>query len=142
MRVGWAKVLRPPHVPANGCPSTSNIAVCPACLARPRSPHESMVLARAIKEHERRNGRREGFADTPADALAYKFYRDVSHSGGAPLRGVLPPSWEGAVPSSRTVLLAWLPITASCGPPLQCTGAPCRRSPSPVRTACFRVPRR
>lgn len=41
------------------------------------SPHESMVLARAIKEHERRNGRREGFADTPADALAYKFYRDA-----------------------------------------------------------------
>lgn len=36
-----------------------------------------MVLARAIKEHERRNGRREGFADTPGDALAYKFYRDV-----------------------------------------------------------------
>lgn len=45
---------------------------------RPCSPHESQVLARAIKEHERRDGRREGFADTPGDVLAYKYFRDVS----------------------------------------------------------------
>ncbi len=44
----------------------------------PCSPYEAQVLARAVKEHERRDGRREGFADTPADVLAYKYFRDVS----------------------------------------------------------------
>jgi hypothetical protein len=38
---------------------------------------ECTVLARAIKEHERRAGRREGFTDSPRDSLAYKFYRDA-----------------------------------------------------------------
>jgi hypothetical protein len=42
------------------------------------SPQESQVLARAFKEHERRDGRREGFLDTPGDVMAYKHYRDVS----------------------------------------------------------------
>jgi hypothetical protein len=40
----------------------------PACL----------VLARAIKEHERREGEREGFAATAADCLTYKHYRDAA----------------------------------------------------------------
>jgi len=35
------------------------------------------MLAKAIKEHERRGGRREGFTDSPADCLAYKYYRDA-----------------------------------------------------------------
>lgn len=35
------------------------------------------MLARAVKEHERRKGAREGFSDSPADCLAYKHYRDV-----------------------------------------------------------------
>lgn len=39
---------------------------------------ESEVLAKAYKEHERRKGEKEGFAYTPADALAFKYYRDVS----------------------------------------------------------------
>ena len=39
---------------------------------------ESEVLIKAFKEHERRNGTKEGFAHTPADALAFKYYRDVS----------------------------------------------------------------
>ena len=39
---------------------------------------ESEVLIKAFKEHERRDGEKEGFAHTPADALAFKFYRDVS----------------------------------------------------------------
>ena len=39
---------------------------------------DSEVLIKAFKEHERRNGEKEGFAYTPADALAFKFYRDVS----------------------------------------------------------------
>ena len=41
------------------------------------SQSECVVLARAIKEHERRKGTKEGFADTPADALAYKHFRDA-----------------------------------------------------------------
>lgn len=52
-------------------------------LPLPCSPHESQVLARAVKEHERRDGRREGFADTPGDVLAYKYFRDVSAAVGA-----------------------------------------------------------
>ena len=39
---------------------------------------DSEVLIKAFKEHERRDGEKEGFAHTPADALAFKFYRDVS----------------------------------------------------------------
>lgn len=39
-----------------------------------------LVLGRAIKEHERRNGIKEGFMDTPADCLAYKYYRDAMES--------------------------------------------------------------
>lgn len=35
------------------------------------------ILARAMKEHERRNGRRDGFSDSPQDSLAYKYYRDA-----------------------------------------------------------------
>lgn len=35
------------------------------------------VLAKAIKEHERRNGARDGFSTAPADCLAYKHYRDA-----------------------------------------------------------------
>jgi hypothetical protein len=35
------------------------------------------ILARAMKEHERRNGRRDGFSETPQDSLAYKYYRDA-----------------------------------------------------------------
>ena len=38
------------------------------------------MLIKAFKEHERRDGEKEGFAYTPADALAFKFYRDVSCS--------------------------------------------------------------
>ena len=36
------------------------------------------MVIKASKEHERRNGLAEGFACTPADALAFKYYRDVS----------------------------------------------------------------
>jgi hypothetical protein len=41
------------------------------------SPPEAQVLARAMKEHERRLGERDGFADSPGDCLAYKFFRDA-----------------------------------------------------------------
>lgn len=39
---------------------------------------DSEVVIKAFKEHERRNGVKQGFAYTPADALAFKYYRDVS----------------------------------------------------------------
>ncbi len=39
---------------------------------------ESEAVIKAFKEHERRSGLKEGFAHTPADALAFKYYRDVS----------------------------------------------------------------
>lgn len=35
------------------------------------------ILARAMKEHERRSGEREGFSNSPRDCLAYKYYRDA-----------------------------------------------------------------
>jgi hypothetical protein len=35
-------------------------------------------LSKAVKEHERRDGRKEGFTESPGDVLAYKHYRDVS----------------------------------------------------------------
>ena len=38
---------------------------------------ESTMLARAVKEHERRNGEKEGFSGSPADCVAYKHYRDA-----------------------------------------------------------------
>ncbi|KAL3138408.1 hypothetical protein ABBQ32_006204 [Trebouxia sp. C0010 RCD-2024] len=41
---------------------------------------DSEVLIKAFKEHERRDGEKEGFAHTPADALAFKFYRDAGET--------------------------------------------------------------
>ena len=38
---------------------------------------EAGVLARAVKEQERRKGEKEGFSAAPGDCLAYKHYRDV-----------------------------------------------------------------
>lgn len=66
------RILRPDlRAPSSLPPLLTNPSPCPC------SPHESQVLARAIKEHERRDGQREGFADTPGDVLAYKYFRDV-----------------------------------------------------------------
>jgi len=38
---------------------------------------EAAVLAKAVKEQERRKGEKEGFSAAPGDCLAYKHYRDV-----------------------------------------------------------------
>jgi Rubisco accumulation factor 1 alpha helical domain len=38
---------------------------------------EAVILARAVKEHERREGVKLGFSKSPGDCLAFKFYRDV-----------------------------------------------------------------
>ena len=45
-------------------------------------PSQAQVLARAIKEHERRKGEGEGFTNSPGDCLAYKYYRDALECGG------------------------------------------------------------
>lgn len=38
------------------------------------------MLARSVKEHERRAGHKLGFAgEEPGDCLAFKYYRDVRH---------------------------------------------------------------
>ncbi|GAB4818970.1 hypothetical protein N2152v2_006016 [Parachlorella kessleri] len=41
------------------------------------TPQESLVLARAVKDHERRVGTKEGFSNEMGDCLAYKYYRDA-----------------------------------------------------------------
>lgn len=38
---------------------------------------EATMLARSVKEHERRKGLKEGFSGAPGDCLAFKYYRDV-----------------------------------------------------------------
>ncbi|KAK9807048.1 hypothetical protein WJX72_012001 [[Myrmecia] bisecta] len=38
---------------------------------------ECQQLARAIKDHERRQGSKEGFTASPGDCLAFKFYREA-----------------------------------------------------------------
>jgi len=43
------------------------------------SLQEASVLARAVKEHERRKGDTQGFTAHPGDCLAFKHYRDVGH---------------------------------------------------------------
>lgn len=64
---------------------------------------EATVLSRAVKEHERRGGQKEGFSVAPGDCLAFKYYRDVSPF-------MLPPhvheqclsSWRSLVPLMQT----------------------------------------
>ena len=51
-----------------------------AALAMWTTMQEAKVLGRALKEHTRRIGTKEGFEATPQDCMAFKFYRDV----GAP----------------------------------------------------------
>ena len=67
---------------ALGCAPTSL-----PLAARTRCSQESQVLARSVKDHERRVGTKEGFSNEMGDCLAYKYYRDVSSS--APCMKVL-----------------------------------------------------
>ena len=52
-------------------------------------PKGALQLARAVKEHERRAGHKEGFSDSPGDCLAFKFFRDVSAARRGPGEGWL-----------------------------------------------------
>jgi hypothetical protein len=38
---------------------------------------DAVLLARAVKEHERREGVKAGFSEAPGDCLAFKYFRDV-----------------------------------------------------------------
>ena len=53
----------------------------PGCVARAppaaADPQGVARLARAVKEHERREGTKIGFSSSPADCLAFQFFRDV-----------------------------------------------------------------
>jgi len=40
------------------------------------------MLSRAVKEHERRRGEKEGFSAATGDCLAFKYYRDVGCLAG------------------------------------------------------------
>lgn len=71
-------------------------------------------LSRAVKEHERREGEKIGFSDSPADCLAYQYFRDVrplSHN----------PNPQSSQPASRSfergrgprVASAWRRTSAS-----------------------------
>ena len=73
---GWAWCCAPTWV--HNQPQAPSPQPLPPRGVMPCSPHDAQVLARAVKEHERREGRREGFGDTPGDVLAYKHFRDVS----------------------------------------------------------------
>lgn len=48
-----------------------------AVIQRTRRLQECDVLSRAIRDHMRRDGKKEGFSLTPGDCLAYKYFRDV-----------------------------------------------------------------
>jgi hypothetical protein len=37
---------------------------------------DAALLARAVREHERREGAKRGFSEAPGDCLAFKYYRD------------------------------------------------------------------
>ncbi|KAI3438182.1 hypothetical protein D9Q98_000619 [Chlorella vulgaris] len=52
-------------------------AVAAYVAERNLSPQDCQVLSKAVKEHERRDGRKEGFTESPGDVLAYKHYRDA-----------------------------------------------------------------
>ncbi len=36
------------------------------------------LVSKSVKEQQRRKGEIDGFSEAPGDALAYKYYRDVS----------------------------------------------------------------
>ncbi|BDA49792.1 Rubisco accumulation factor 1, chloroplastic [Coccomyxa sp. Obi] len=40
-------------------------------------PPMATLVARSVKEQQRRKGENEGFSDAPGDCLAYKYYRDA-----------------------------------------------------------------
>jgi hypothetical protein len=81
-------LLVPPPAPPECVQAVHNIAA----LAFPLQ--EATVLSRAVKEHERRGGDKEGFSEAPGDCLAYKYYRDVGLLLFAILSAVLMPSFH------------------------------------------------
>ncbi|KAK9839810.1 hypothetical protein WJX81_003436 [Elliptochloris bilobata] len=56
-------------------------AIARFIVERQMDAAEAGVLARAVKEQERRRGEREGFSAAPGDCLAYKYFRDAFEAG-------------------------------------------------------------
>jgi hypothetical protein len=52
------------------------------------------VLARSMKEWDRRPTERQGFNDGPADCLAFKYLRDVSGGRGPGGGGACVGAWR------------------------------------------------
>jgi hypothetical protein len=48
------------------------------CCAVSHAVQACEVLARAMKEWDRRRGERTGFDSSPGDCMAFKYLRDVS----------------------------------------------------------------
>ena len=69
----WGLTLKIP------CMAWTSILTVSARRQHPKlHVQEATVLSRAVKEHERRRGQKEGFSGAPGDCLAFKYYRDVS----------------------------------------------------------------
>ena len=53
----------------------------------------AVLLARAMKDYERKGGLKDGFSSVPADCVAYKFYRDVSPELLFSVIHIYHPAW-------------------------------------------------
>ena len=54
---------------------------------------DAVALARAVREHERREGAKRGFSEAPGDCLAFKYYRDVRAALGPHAATLLLGCW-------------------------------------------------
>lgn len=54
---------------------------------------DAALLARAVREHERREGAKRGFSEAPGDCLAFKYYRDVRAAWGPHAASLLLGCW-------------------------------------------------
>ena len=73
----------------------------------------AVLLARAMKDYERRGGLKEGFSSAPADCVAYKFYRDVSPE--LLFNAVISPAWSPCLSCLHCVLRCEAAMATSSG---------------------------
>ena len=71
----------PPHTFTQPNPHTRACA-CARAPPSPSAPQMCDILARSMKEYERRPMDRHGFSELPGDCLSFKYLRDVSSSRG------------------------------------------------------------
>ena len=67
---------------------------------------EATTLSRAVKEHGRRRGQKEGFSIAPGDCLAFKYYRDVSRPS------LTPSVWQTVTASGNRMALFFTTASA------------------------------